>query len=124
KHTDILCRHLTLFYFQEKEKERQAELQEKKERAEKIFNEWLRHARNKPRPVLNGYGFPQGKSTGRPNGNSYPAPAYCNPIPWKPVHIPPPKEESALTMKNSGITFSPPIFLWKGLSCLQIKHAV
>uniref|UniRef100_G1MSG7 Coiled-coil domain containing 34 n=2 Tax=Meleagris gallopavo TaxID=9103 RepID=G1MSG7_MELGA len=85
----------------EKEKERQAELQEKKERAEKIFNEWLRHARNKPRPVLNGYGFPQGKSTGRPNGNSYPAPAYCNPIPWKPVHIPPPKEESALTMKNS-----------------------
>uniref|UniRef100_A0A8C9F5G9 Coiled-coil domain containing 34 n=1 Tax=Pavo cristatus TaxID=9049 RepID=A0A8C9F5G9_PAVCR len=39
---------------------------------------------------------------GRPDGNSYPAPAYCNPIPWKPVHIPPPKEESiALTMKNS-----------------------
>ncbi|XP_021256787.1 coiled-coil domain-containing protein 34 isoform X4 [Numida meleagris] len=102
----------------EKEKERQAELQEKKERAEKIFNEWLRDAKNKPRPVLNGYGFPHGKSTGRPDGNSYPAPAYCNPIPWEPLHIPPPKEESVLTMKNSGIIFSPPNFLWKGLSCL------
>lgn len=60
----MLCRHLTLFCFQEKEKERQAELQKKKERAEKIFNEWLRNARNKPRPVLNGYGFPHGKSAG------------------------------------------------------------
>lgn len=39
-------------------------MQEKKERAEKIFNEWLRNARNKPRPALNGYGFPHGKSTG------------------------------------------------------------
>ncbi|XP_072193920.1 coiled-coil domain-containing protein 34 isoform X2 [Excalfactoria chinensis] len=88
----------------EEEKERQAELQEKKERAEKIFNEWLRNARNKPRPVLNAYGFPHGKSTGRPDGNSYPAPGYCNPIPWKPVHIPPPREESALTIKNSAVS--------------------
>ncbi|XP_015718932.1 coiled-coil domain-containing protein 34 isoform X2 [Coturnix japonica] len=88
----------------EKEKERQAELQEKKERAEKIFNEWLRNARNKPRPVLNGYGFPHGKSTGRPDGNSYPAPGYCNPIPWKPLYIPPPKEENALTVKNSAVS--------------------
>ncbi|NWX42058.1 CCD34 protein, partial [Steatornis caripensis] len=48
----------------EKEKEREAELQEKKERSEKIFKEWLHNARNKPRPVLNGYGFSHGKSTG------------------------------------------------------------
>ncbi|XP_048804224.1 coiled-coil domain-containing protein 34 isoform X1 [Lagopus muta] len=114
----------------EKEKERQAELQKKKERAEKIFNEWLRNARNKPRPVLNGYGFPHGKSAGRPDGNSYPAPAYCNPIPWKPVHIPPPKEESALTMKNSKRSvscrshkFSPTvIYKPKNNLCVQSSH--
>ncbi|XP_071895272.1 coiled-coil domain-containing protein 34 isoform X3 [Anas platyrhynchos] len=47
----------------EKEKEREAELQEKRERSEKIFQEWLHNARNKPRPVLNGYGFPHRKST-------------------------------------------------------------
>ncbi|NXL58205.1 CCD34 protein, partial [Chordeiles acutipennis] len=48
----------------EKEKEREAELQEKKERSEKIFKEWLHDARNKPRPIFNGYGFPRGNSTG------------------------------------------------------------
>ncbi|KFP52483.1 Coiled-coil domain-containing protein 34, partial [Cathartes aura] len=85
----------------EKEKEREAELQEKKARSEKIFKEWLHNARSKPRPVLNGYGFPRGKSTGCADGNSYPAPAYCNPIPWKPVHVPPPKEDSVLTVKKS-----------------------
>ncbi|KFQ94189.1 Coiled-coil domain-containing protein 34, partial [Nipponia nippon] len=85
----------------EKEKEREAELQEKKARSEKIFKEWLHNARNKPRPVLNGYGFQHGKSAGYADGNSYPAPAYCNPIPWKPVHVPPPKEDNVLTMKKS-----------------------
>lgn len=84
----------------EKEKEKEAELQEKKERSEKIFKEWLHNARSKPRPVLNGYGFPCGKSTGCANGNLYPAPAYCNPIPWKPVHVPPPKEDNVPTMKK------------------------
>ncbi|XP_064019927.1 coiled-coil domain-containing protein 34 [Pogoniulus pusillus] len=85
----------------EKEKEREAELQEKKARSEKVFKEWLHNARNKPRPVLNGYGFPHGNSTGRGDGNWYPAPAYCNPIPWKPVLVPPPKEDSVLAMKKS-----------------------
>ncbi|KFV07823.1 Coiled-coil domain-containing protein 34, partial [Tauraco erythrolophus] len=85
----------------EKEKEREAELQEKKARSEKIFKEWLQNARNKPRPLLYGYGFPHGKSAGGADGNSYPAPAYCNPIPWKPVHVPPPKEDSVFTMKKS-----------------------
>ncbi|XP_062350397.1 coiled-coil domain-containing protein 34 [Cinclus cinclus] len=84
----------------EKEKEQEAELQEKRTRSEKIFKEWLRNARNKPQPALNGYGFPHGKSTGS-DRNLYPAPAYCNPIPWKPVHVPPPKEDSVLTMKKS-----------------------
>jgi len=52
------------FYLQEKEEEREAELQEKKARSEKIFKEWLHNARNKPRPVFTGYGFPRGNSTG------------------------------------------------------------
>ncbi|XP_054246717.1 coiled-coil domain-containing protein 34 [Indicator indicator] len=79
----------------EKEKEREAELQEKKVRSEKIFKEWLHNARNKPRPVLNG------KSTGCGDGSWYPAPAYYNPIPWKPVLVPPPKEDNVLAMKKS-----------------------
>ncbi|XP_071618289.1 coiled-coil domain-containing protein 34 isoform X5 [Heliangelus exortis] len=86
---------------QEKEKEKKSELQEKKEKSEKIFKEWLHNARNKPRPILDGYGFPPGKSAGYSDGNSYPVPAYCNPIPWKPIHVPPPKEENLLTMKKS-----------------------
>ncbi|KAM6408155.1 coiled-coil domain-containing protein 34 [Rhynochetos jubatus] len=85
----------------EKEKEREAELQEKKARSEKIFKEWLHNARNKPRPVSNGYGVRRGKSAGCADGNLYPAPAYCNPIPWKPVHVPPPKEDGVLTVKKS-----------------------
>ncbi|XP_064513039.1 coiled-coil domain-containing protein 34 isoform X2 [Pseudopipra pipra] len=85
----------------EKEKEREAELQEKKTRSEKIFKEWLQNARNKPRPVLNDYGCPHGKSRGIGDRNSYPAPAYCNPIPWKPIHVPPPKEDGVLTMKKN-----------------------
>ncbi|KFO54518.1 Coiled-coil domain-containing protein 34, partial [Corvus brachyrhynchos] len=85
----------------EKEKEREAELKEKRTRSEKIFKEWLQNARNKPQPALYGYGFPHGKSTGSADRNLYPAPAYCNPIPWKPVHVPPPKEDSFLTLKKS-----------------------
>ncbi|XP_056349628.1 coiled-coil domain-containing protein 34 [Oenanthe melanoleuca] len=85
----------------EKEREREAELQEKRTRSEKIFKEWLQNARNKPQPALNGYGFPHGKSTGSADRNLYPAPAYCNPIPWKPVHVPPPQEDSVLTMKKN-----------------------
>ncbi|XP_031966619.1 coiled-coil domain-containing protein 34 [Corvus kubaryi] len=85
----------------EQEKEREAELKEKRTRSEKIFKEWLQNARNKPQPALYGYGFPHGKSTGSADRNLYPAPAYCNPIPWKPVHVPPPKEDSFLTLKKS-----------------------
>ncbi|XP_014126291.1 coiled-coil domain-containing protein 34 [Zonotrichia leucophrys gambelii] len=83
----------------EKEKERMAELQEKRTRSEKIFKEWLQNARNKPQSALNG--FPNGRSTGSADRNLYPAPAYCNPIPWKPVHVSPPKEDTVLSRKRS-----------------------
>ncbi|XP_014457602.2 coiled-coil domain-containing protein 34 [Alligator mississippiensis] len=87
----------------EKEKERQqeAELQEKKEKSERLFKEWLQTARNKPRPILNSYGYASGKCTGYSDGNSYPAPAYCNPVPWKPIHVPPPKEDQNVTVKKN-----------------------
>ncbi|KAK1335864.1 hypothetical protein QTO34_003662 [Cnephaeus nilssonii] len=89
------------FYYIEKEKQRQAELQEKKEIAERKFKEWLENSKNKPRPAAKSYGYANGKLTGFYNGNSYPEPAFYNPIPWKPVHMPPPKEAKDLSGKKT-----------------------
>ncbi|XP_010963051.2 coiled-coil domain-containing protein 34 isoform X2 [Camelus bactrianus] len=86
---------------QEKEKQRQAELQEKKEIAERKFKEWLENAKNKPRPAAKSYGYANGKLTGFYSGNSYPEPAFYNPIPWKPIPMPPPKEAKALSGKKT-----------------------
>ncbi|XP_051039756.1 coiled-coil domain-containing protein 34 [Phodopus roborovskii] len=85
----------------EKEKQRQAELQEKKEIAEKKFKEWLENAKNKPRPTAKSYGYASGKLTGFYSGNSYPEPTFYNPIPWKPIHMPPPKEAKSGSGKKS-----------------------
>ncbi|XP_062951676.1 coiled-coil domain-containing protein 34 [Cynocephalus volans] len=85
----------------EKEKQRQAELQEKKEIAEKKFKEWLEIAKNKPRPAAKSYGYANGKLTGFYSGNSYPEPTFYNPIPWKPIHMPPPKEAKDLSAKKN-----------------------
>ncbi|XP_024414431.1 coiled-coil domain-containing protein 34 [Desmodus rotundus] len=85
----------------EKEKQRQAELQEKKEIAEKKFKEWLENAKNKPRPAAKSYGYANGKLTGFYSGNSYPEPAFYNPIPWKPIPMPPPKEAKDLSGKKT-----------------------
>ncbi|XP_075693831.1 coiled-coil domain-containing protein 34 [Rhinoderma darwinii] len=81
----------------EEEEKRLAEQSEKKEKAERIFKEWLEESKNKPRPTLNSYGYVNGKLTGYYDGSSYPAPGFYNPIPWKPIPMPPPKE----TVKNS-----------------------
>ncbi|XP_020646092.3 coiled-coil domain-containing protein 34 isoform X1 [Pogona vitticeps] len=85
----------------EKEKQREAELQEKKEKSEKMFKEWLQNSRNKPRPAPAGYAYVNGKLTGYPDGSAYPIPAFYNPIPWKPIHIPPPKEEKYVSVKSN-----------------------
>ncbi|XP_072581467.1 coiled-coil domain-containing protein 34 [Vulpes vulpes] len=85
----------------EKEKQRQAELQEKKEIAEKKFKEWLENAKNKPRPAAKSYGYANGKLTDFYSGNSYPEPAFYNPIPWKPIHMPPSKEAKDLSGKKT-----------------------
>ncbi|XP_012874975.1 PREDICTED: coiled-coil domain-containing protein 34 isoform X1 [Dipodomys ordii] len=94
----------------EKEKQRQAELQEKKEIAEKKFKEWLENAKNKPRPAAKSYGYSSGKLTGFYSGNSYPEPAFCNPIPWKPIPMPPSKEAKELSGKKNKrpVTSQPP----------------
>ncbi|XP_048216099.1 coiled-coil domain-containing protein 34 isoform X2 [Perognathus longimembris pacificus] len=94
----------------EKEKQRQAELQEKKEIAEKKFKEWLENAKNKPRPAAKSYGYANGKLTGFYSGNSYPEPTFCNPIPWKPIHMPPSKEAKDLSGKKNKrpVTSQPP----------------
>nr|XP_054517245.1 coiled-coil domain-containing protein 34 isoform X2 [Pan troglodytes] len=85
----------------EKEKQQQAEIQEKKEIAEKKFQEWLENAKHKPRPAAKSYGYANGKLTGFYSGNSYPEPAFYNPIPWKPIHMPPPKEAKDLSGRKS-----------------------
>ncbi|XP_076970378.1 coiled-coil domain-containing protein 34 [Tamandua tetradactyla] len=85
----------------EKEKQRQAELQEKKEIAEKKFKEWLENAKNKPRPAAKSYGYANGKLTGFYSGNSYPEPAFYNPVPWKPIYMPPLKEAKDLSGKKN-----------------------
>ncbi|XP_006864965.1 PREDICTED: coiled-coil domain-containing protein 34 [Chrysochloris asiatica] len=116
----------------EKEKQRQAELQEKKETAEKKFKEWLENAKSKPRPAAKSYGYANGKLTGFYSGNSYPEPAFYNPIPWKPIHMPPPKEAKDLTGKKNKRPVisqphrSSPLLIHKARSnlCLGTLHRI
>ncbi|XP_062823848.1 coiled-coil domain-containing protein 34 isoform X2 [Anolis carolinensis] len=79
----------------EKEKQLEAELQEKKQKSEKMFKEWLQNAKQKTRPESAVCVNDNGKHTGFLDGSIHPAPSFCNPIPWKPIHVPPPKEEKA-----------------------------
>ncbi|XP_039630500.1 coiled-coil domain-containing protein 34-like [Polypterus senegalus] len=72
----------------------EAELKERREMADKKFKEWLRSAKDKPRPASSPCGYSNGKPTGFYDQNYYPAPSFCNPIPWKPIHAPPPEESS------------------------------
>ncbi|XP_027708356.1 coiled-coil domain-containing protein 34 [Vombatus ursinus] len=86
----------------EEEKQRLAEQQEKKEISEKKFKEWLQNVKNKPRLIPRSYGYANGKLTGYYSGIACPQPSFYNPIPWKPIYIPPPKEsKTAVTVKKS-----------------------
>ncbi|XP_074132940.1 coiled-coil domain-containing protein 34 [Sminthopsis crassicaudata] len=85
----------------EKEKQRLAEQQEKKEISEKKFKEWLENVKNKPRVIPRSYVYANGKLTGYYSGIAYAPPSFYNPIPWKPIYIPPPKEpKTANTVKK------------------------
>ncbi|KAK1159723.1 hypothetical protein AOXY_G21111 [Acipenser oxyrinchus oxyrinchus] len=76
---------------------RELELRDRREKASDKFREWLKSAKDKPRPASSSFGYANGKLTGYYNGNSYPAPSFYNPIPWKPIHNPPPDESSRKT---------------------------
>ncbi|XP_051820455.1 coiled-coil domain-containing protein 34 [Antechinus flavipes] len=85
----------------EKEKQRLAEQQEKKEISEKKFKEWLENLKNKPRVIPRSYVYANGKLTGYYSGIAYAPPSFYNPIPWKPIYIPPPNEpKTANTVKK------------------------
>lgn len=67
---------------------------ERRKRAEKKFKEWLIEANTKNRAN------PKSLCPS-PYGMSYPSPSFYNPIPWKPIHIPPSDTINKTTDKKS-----------------------
>ncbi|XP_023257371.1 coiled-coil domain-containing protein 34-like isoform X1 [Seriola lalandi dorsalis] len=83
---------------EKKEKEvaalKEEQEKERRKRAEERFKEWLAKTNEKSR------GSPKSHSyLTSPYDKSYPSPSFYNPIPWKPIHVPPP--ETSLN-KTSG----------------------
>jgi len=81
---------------QENEKRRkeqeQARIKKDKEVTRKLNNEeayskWIAEVKERPKPVYNSFGYTGGMLTGYYEWGSYPAPSYCNPIPWMPPKI-------------------------------------
>lgn len=81
---------------QENEKKRkeeeEARVKKDKEVTRKLNNEeaygkWIAEVKERPRPVYNSFGYTGGMLTGYYDWGSYPAPSYCNPIPWMPPKI-------------------------------------
>ena len=54
---------------------------------EEAYNNWIARVRERPKPVYNSFGYTGGMLTGYYEWGSYPAPSYCNPIPWMPPKI-------------------------------------
>ncbi|KAL2093902.1 hypothetical protein ACEWY4_011214 [Coilia grayii] len=72
----------------EREKEeaalKEAEEKERGRRAEETFQQWLREqTKNRPKRNTSPKGY---------DNLNYPSPSFYNPIPWKPIHIPPPEK--------------------------------
>lgn len=81
---------------QEKEKRRkeedEARIRKDREVERKLHNEeaygrWIAEVKERPRPVYNSFGYTGGMLTGYYEWGSYPAPSYCNPIPWVPPKV-------------------------------------
>ncbi|XP_042351498.1 coiled-coil domain-containing protein 34-like [Plectropomus leopardus] len=75
----------------EKKAKEEAALKEKQEkerhmRAEEKFKDWLVKANEKTRASPKLPSYPTS-----PYDKSYPSPSFYNPIPWKPIHVPPPE---------------------------------
>ena len=78
---------------QEKEKrkkeEEEARMKKNREVERKLHNEeaygrWIAEVKDRPKPVYNSFGYTGGILTGYYEWGSYPAPSYCNPVPWVP----------------------------------------
>ena len=81
---------------QEKEKKREEEDEariwkdrevERKLLNEESYSSWIAEVKERPRPVYNSFGYTGGMLTGYYEWGSYPAPSYCNPIPWVPPRV-------------------------------------
>lgn len=81
---------------QEKEKKRMDELEArvKKEKEvqrkldnEEAYSRWIAKANEKPKSVYNSFGYTGGMMMGFYEWGSYPAPSYCNPVPWVPPKV-------------------------------------
>lgn len=75
---------------EKKEKEeaalREQQEKERQKRAEEKFKEWLAKANKRSEASPKSPCYPTS-----PYDKSYPSPSFYNPIPWKPIHIPPPE---------------------------------
>ncbi|XP_037623843.1 coiled-coil domain-containing protein 34 [Sebastes umbrosus] len=75
---------------EKKEKEEAAlkkeQEKERHKRAQEKFKDWLANANEKSRASPKSPCYPTS-----PYDNSYPSPSFCNPVPWKPIHVPPPE---------------------------------
>nr|XP_033784755.1 coiled-coil domain-containing protein 34 [Geotrypetes seraphini] len=89
---------------QEEEEKHLAELQVKKERSRRVFEEWLQNCKNKPRSVLSSYAGANGKLSGYYDTSCYPSPSFFNPVPWKPIQAPPPSRDLAFLMKKTNLS--------------------
>lgn len=54
---------------------------------EEAYSQWIAEVKERPTPVYNSFGYTGGMLTGYYEWGSYPAPSYCNPIPWIPPKI-------------------------------------
>uniref|UniRef100_A0A3Q1IYL2 Coiled-coil domain-containing protein n=1 Tax=Anabas testudineus TaxID=64144 RepID=A0A3Q1IYL2_ANATE len=70
----------------EKEKKIKEQEKERHKRAEEKFKDWLTKANEKSRASPKSPCYPTS-----PYDKSYPSPSFYNPIPWKPIQIPPPE---------------------------------
>nr|XP_046249972.1 coiled-coil domain-containing protein 34 isoform X2 [Scatophagus argus] len=81
---------------EKKEKEEAAlkleQEKERRKRAEEKFREWLAKANEKSRASPKSPCCPTS-----PYDKSYPSPSFYNPIPWKPIHVPPPEKSQNKT---------------------------
>ncbi|XP_030056553.1 coiled-coil domain-containing protein 34 [Microcaecilia unicolor] len=100
KHKEWIQKKIEL----EEEEKQLAELQEKKERSKRVFEEWLQNCKNKPRPLPNTYGYGNGKLSGYYDASCYPSPSFFNPVPWKPIQAPPPSRDMAFLMKKNKLS--------------------